>query len=107
MSDVFDRARLVEQLGSDAIVAELLVMFTESITRHIAELTAAMDSSDLDAAQHAVHNIKGISGSIYCRNLHKTASVVDRMLKYGQLDIESIEQLKAAAEEFLAHTADG
>ena len=106
MSSVFDRVRLVEQLGSDAIVDELLVMFTESITRHLTELTTALDTNNLNAAQHAVHNIKGISGSIYCRNLHQTAAVVDRMLKYGQIDLQSIKELRDAAEEFLAHIAD-
>ena len=105
MSNVFDRTRLVEQLGNEAIVEDLLKMFIESITRHMAELATAVDGGDLDAARHAVHNIKGISGSIYCRNLHQTASVADRMLKHGPLDAPSTEALQAAVAEFLAHTA--
>lgn len=105
MSNIFDRERLVEQLGNDAIVADLLVMFIESINRHMAQLTTAVDSGDQDSARHAVHNIKGISGSIYCRNLHQAASLADRMLKQGPLDPPCLEKLQAAAQEFLAHTA--
>ena len=101
MSDVFDRDRLVEQLGGESIVEELLVMFTASITQHLGELAEALESNDTAAAQRAVHNIKGISGSIYCRTLHERATVVDQLLKAGQIDLTSIAQLRHAAREFL------
>jgi HPt (histidine-containing phosphotransfer) domain-containing protein len=106
MSSTFDRARLVEQLGGEAIVDELLVMFTASIRQHLAELDAALERGDIPTAQRAVHNIKGISGSIYCRTLHQHASVVDQALKIGQIIDSDIDALRAAAVAFLDTISD-
>lgn len=101
MSSVFDRDRLVEQLGGTSIVEELLVMFTASIRQHLKELHVAMKTDDVLSAQRAVHNIKGISGSIYCRDLHRYASSVDMALKSGHMDPAGIRQLQEAAQVFL------
>ncbi|MFT5681294.1 MAG: HPt (histidine-containing phosphotransfer) domain-containing protein [Myxococcota bacterium] len=101
MSIVFDRERLVEQLGGQSIVEELLVMFAASIRLHLTQLDDAVRAHDIQAAQRAVHNIKGISGSIYCHTLHTHASVVDKALKFGKVDLEEITRLRESAQEFL------
>ncbi len=101
MSSVFDRERLIDQLGGASIVEELLVMFTASIRQHLAELKVAMKTDDVESAQRAVHNIKGISGSIYCHDLHRHAASVDMALKSGHMDPGGIGRLQEAAQEFL------
>ena len=103
----FDRRRLVEQLGSEEIVEELMVMFINSITQHLEELREALAVGQLKAAQRAVHNIKGISGAIYCRSLHQHATIVDQLLKEEVIDAEAIAHMRRAAETFLAELKQG
>lgn len=101
MSNVFDRERLLNQLQDDSLVEELLVLFAVSIRRHIIELQDATETHCVHSAQRAVHNIKGISGTIYCHDLHTRASSVDLALKSGTMVLDEIAQLQAVAQEVL------
>ena len=87
-------------MRGETIVDELLVMFTTSIRQHLSEMNTALSAGEL--AQRAVHNIKGISGAIYSRQLHHHATIVDRSLKAGGIEPESIQTLHDSAEAFLA-----
>ena len=101
MSTVFDRERLLEQLQDASLIEELLSLFSVSIRQHIVELHEAKESRCVQSAQRAVHNIKGISGTIYCQELHRIASAVDQALKAGDMKPDEITQLQDAAQEVL------
>jgi len=107
MSTVFDRERLLEQIQDASLVEELLVLFSVSLRQHIAALQEAAEARCIQSAQRAVHSIKGISGTIYCKDLHRTASDVDQALKSGDMKHDALIQLRDAAQDVLDTLGSG
>ncbi len=80
----FDLTQLLLFFGGDqAKLANVFSMFREDFSNIRNEIAADLDQGNLIAAEHKLHQVKGVAGNIGALELFNLSSTFDRQLKDG------------------------
>ena len=98
-------ARLREDLGGAAPVAQIVALFLEKTPAILAELRDAVGRGDVDAVRRSAHTIKGTSATLGARVLAESCKRLEEQARAGELpdaarslsDIEESWRAAAAA----------
>lgn len=88
---------LSEQLGEE-FVRDLLVDYDEAAEKHLANLSNALDESDLEAIAHVAHALKGASGALGLRRVFQLSMSVETAATNAHMDgvVDSCQRLPGA-----------
>jgi PAS domain S-box-containing protein len=83
---VHDRARLLERVMGDAILAqEAVAAFCSDVPRQLDLLCAAVEAGDAPSARRALHTLKGAAANLSCPRLHACAHRLEGLADAGEL----------------------
>ena len=83
---VFDKKELLERLGGrDEMVPRFVGLFCKGVLPEMEGLAAALSEGDADKVRRHAHAIKGSSGNIAARRMHRTAGMIEKAAKEGDI----------------------
>jgi signal transduction histidine kinase/CheY-like chemotaxis protein/HPt (histidine-containing phosphotransfer) domain-containing protein len=102
---VFARDELLERLGGRSeMIPRFVGLFCKGVSSELEGLVTALAAGDADRVRRHAHAIKGSSGNIAAQRMHKTAGLIEKAAKAGDLT-EAPQQLTSLQQEYLAFTA--
>jgi HPt (histidine-containing phosphotransfer) domain-containing protein len=93
--------------GATGLVRRIVTLFVDDSARLIAELAAALEAGDTDAARRSVHTLKSTAANVGGTTLAQAAAAAEQGLKSGDLAAAraALPQLQALREATLAQLA--
>jgi len=91
MSTAIDFKDLMERLGDEELIEEIVPEFLDPQSKYIDIITAAIDSGEASAIASSAHALKGASASIGALALSESAKLLEDMGKSN--DISSAQDL--------------
>lgn len=88
MAEVFvlDRASILERLGDDEDIYEMMVeMYLEDVGNNCAALSAAFDSGDASVLQREAHTVKGLLATFSDAVGAADAHDLEQMARQGEI----------------------
>ena len=83
----FDRDGLVRRLGgSEELIAHFLELYLDSLDNHLAQLSSALLSADVDQVRAEAHTIRGASANIGALQVHAVALELETLAQGGGLE---------------------
>lgn len=79
--DKVEKQKILEELGSipEDLYDELVRSLIEQVREKIAEIKESLDSDDYDGVAESAHFVKGASGNLRIRTIHKVAESMEAM----------------------------
>ena len=77
---------LMERLGDEELIEDIVPEFLDPESKYIENITAAIDSGDASAIASSAHALKGASASIGALELALSAKSLEEMGKTGEID---------------------
>jgi two-component system, sensor histidine kinase and response regulator len=93
--------------GATGLVRRIVTLFVDDSARLVAELAAALEAGDTDAARRSVHTLKSTAANVGGTTLAQAAAAAEQGLKSGDLAAAraALPQLQALREATLAQLA--
>jgi two-component system, sensor histidine kinase len=102
---VFARDELLGRLGGRSeMIPRFVGLFCKGVSSELEGLVMALAADDTDGVRRHAHAIKGSSGNIAAQRMHKTAGLLEKAAKEGDLT-EAPQQLASLQQEYLAFRA--
>jgi PAS domain S-box-containing protein len=108
---VFDFSKAVDAfMGQEDVVRKVISSFLVKVEEQLSQITASLDSADLERVRQEAHSIKGGAWNLEARPLGDTARKLEDTSKAGDRDAartafqelqEEYEKLKAVAASFI------
>lgn len=97
---VFARGELLERLGGRSeMIPRFVGLFCKGVSSELEGLVTALAADDADGVRRHAHAIKGSSGNIAAQRMHKTAALMEKAAKDGDLT-EASQQLASLQWEY-------
>jgi two-component system, sensor histidine kinase and response regulator len=94
--------------GKKGLVKRIVTLFVDDSARLLAELGAALEAGDVDAARRSTHTLKSTAANVGASALAQTAAAAEQSLKGGELADarDALPRLQALRAATLAALAD-
>jgi CheY-like chemotaxis protein len=101
---VFARDELLERLGGRAeMIPRFVGLFCKGFLTQMEGLVSALAAGDADEVRRHAHAIKGSTGNIAALRMHRTAAMMEKAAKEGDLT-EAPQRLATLQEEYREFT---